>query len=196
MPMKHNLRNLILVAVAVLFSASAFVANGAFGQGRSGATIPCPSPYPVHLTAQAPAAATPSSEFPSTCSEGWGPNFGGTKIDRCFKHTFTWKLPNVDCCQCVEGTNNTLLLQYKALESGASASSNDQWYILKGSTVVASGQLYSSPPTPGQPFTKTIPLKCDWLTKNNHLNFYVQDDTSVTSATLNVAFCCVNVRGT
>lgn len=190
MTMKHNLRNLALVAVAVLFSASAFVANGAFGQGRAGATIPCPSPNPIHLAAQAPAAATPSSEFPATCSAGWEPKFGGTTIDRCFKHTFTWKLPSVDCCQCVEGTNNTLTIQYKSLES--SIPSNDQWYILKGSTVVASGQLYSGPPPPGT-LTKTIPLKCDWLTKNNHLNFYVQDDTSVTSATLNVAFCCVNV---
>ena len=72
---------------------------------RPQAGIPCPLPTPIHLTAPLPTAATPYlPDFPTgSCSGGFEPNFGGTTIDRCFRHTFTWKLPT-ECCQCLSGT--------------------------------------------------------------------------------------------
>jgi hypothetical protein len=63
--------------------------------------------------------------------------------------------------------------------------------IYGGGSVVAgtSQSLYGGVVTTGQPGTKTIPLSCDML-KNNRLSFLVQDDTSVTSATLHIVYCC------
>jgi hypothetical protein len=59
-----------------------------------------------------------------------------------------------------------------------------------GSVVPGTYQsLYTGTVTTGQTGTKTIPLNCDML-KNNRLSFYTQDDTSVTSATLHVVYCC------
>ncbi|HSS76521.1 MAG TPA: hypothetical protein VLV54_07210 [Thermoanaerobaculia bacterium] len=63
--------------------------------------------------------------------------------------------------------------------------------IFSGGSVVAgtSQGLYTGTVTTGQTGTKTIRLSCDML-KNNRLSFLLQDDTSVTSATLHVVYCC------
>ena len=146
----------------------------------------------INLTASAPSAATPYlPDFPTTsCSAGWEPNFGGTTADRCFRHTFTWKAPGPGC-RCLSGE---LTIKYKALQggpAGSSSSANDAVGIDSGGAVVPGTYqpLYSGTVTTGQTGTKTIRLSCDML-KNNRLSFYVQDDTSVTSATLHVVYCC------
>ncbi len=156
--------------------------------------IQCPVPMNVNLTAPPPTAATPyAPDFPPPPSppSGIEPNFGGTVIDRHFRHTFTWK-PLTECCQYLQGT---LTFTYKALSGGKSATSsdagNDTWVIYKGTSVLASGKVYGSFPfSPGTTGTKTIPLTPAMLT-GDRLSFLVQDDTSITSATLNVVACCV-----
>lgn len=157
----------------------------------------CPKPsqqQPINLTASAPSAATPNlADFPtSSCSAGWEPKFGGTTPDRCFRHTFTWKAPRPEC-RCLSGE---LTIQYKALQNGpsdSSSSANDKVYIYSGGSSVAgtAQPLYAGAVTSGQTGTKTIRLTCDML-KNNSLSFLVQDDTSVTSATLHVVYCCLS----
>ena len=185
---KHNFRNLLLVIVAALFSAASLIPAGAQQQ--------CPNPRQINLT-QTTGAATPFlADFPTTpCSAGFEPNFGGTNPDRCFRHTFSFPPPTELCCQCVEGRGNTLIIQYKALvggPAGSASSANDTIAFYSGGSVVSgtSQKLYSGPVIKGQIFTKTIPLKCSWLT-NNRLSFLVQDDTSVLSATLKISTCCV-----
>jgi hypothetical protein len=147
-------------------------------------TAPAPPP--------APASATPNpADFPTTpCSAGWESNFGGHTINRCFKHTFTWKAPGPGC-RCLSGE---LTIQYKALQGGppgSPTSVNDTVAIYSGGSGVpgTSQELYSGTVTTGQTGTKTIRLTCDML-QHNRLSFLVQDDTSVTSATLHVVYCC------
>jgi hypothetical protein len=145
----------------------------------------------VNLTASAPSPATPYlPDFPTTsCSAGFEPNFGGTTYDRCFRHTFTWKVPGPEC-RCLSGE---LTIHYTANQDGqpGSGSGNDTVAIFSGGSVVAgtSQALYTGVVKKGQTGTKTIKLNCDML-KNNRLSFLLQDDTSVTSATLHVVYCC------
>ena len=155
----------------------------------------CPKPSTqqvINLTASGHAPATPNpADFPTTpCSAGFESNFGGGTENRCFKHTFTWKAPGPEC-HCLSGE---LTLQYKALQggsAGSSSSANDTVALFSGGSVVpgTSQALYSGAVTTGQTGTKTIRLSCDML-KNNRLSFLGQDDTSFTSATLHVVYCC------
>jgi hypothetical protein len=94
-------------------------------------------------------------------------------------------------CRCLSGE---LTIRYNALQggpAGSPSSANDTVGIYSGGSIVpgTSQALYSGAVTTGQTGTKTIRLSCDWL-KNNRLSFLVQDDTSVTSATLHVVYCC------
>jgi hypothetical protein len=177
--------------------ALAFVALAGFigldvAQGQQ-PQVPCPTPRHIHLTAPLPVAATPfAADFPAVPPVGLEPNFGGTTMDKHFRHTFTFPPPSELCCQCVEG-KNTLTIRYKALQGGAansSSSANDTMGIIVNGVTASSLQLFSGKVTTGQIGTKTIPLKCSWLT-NNRLSFAFQDDTSVISATLDLDFCCV-----
>jgi hypothetical protein len=184
--------------------ACAFVALGlllslsAAQEERKGESVGpvgrCPQPFQKHidLTAPPPLQATPYLPDFSTspCSAGWEPNFGGTTINRCFRHTFTWKPPSAEC-RCLSGE---LIIKYKALQGGpvgSSTSVNDTMSLASGGSGIpgTSQTLYAGAVTTGQTGTKTIPLNCDWL-KNNRLSFAVQDDTSVTSATLHLVYCC------
>ena len=185
---KHNLRNLMLVLLAAVFSATALTPAGAQQQ--------CPNPRQINLTHNTGAATPVLADFPTTpCSAGFEPDFGKNQPDRCFRHTFSFPPPTELCCQCVEGRGNTLTIQYKALVGGpvgSSSSVNDTIAFYSGGSVVSgtSQKLYTGAVTKEQVFTKTIPLKCSWLT-NNRLSFLVQDDTSVLSATLKINTCCV-----
>ncbi len=157
--------------------------------GQAGAQQ-CPKPQHISLTQTAGAATPVLANFPTTpCSAGFEPNLGGTTSDRCVRHTFSFPPPSELCCQCVEGKHSTLTLRYKALQGGPA---NDTFAIFSSGSVISgtSHALYSGAVTTGQIVTKTIPLKCSWLT-NNQLNFLIQDDTSLISATLNVNACCV-----
>lgn len=153
--------------------------------------IMCPAPMHINLTAPNPVAATPfTADFPSV-SAAVEPNFGGTTINRHFRHTFRWK-PITKCCQYLRGT---LTLKYKALSRGQSSRSsdagNDAWNIYKGGTRLGGGKIYTSFPFPaGTTGTKTIPLTPAMLA-GNRLSFFVQDDTSITSAKLTLSACCV-----
>jgi hypothetical protein len=189
--MNHNLRN--VVAVAVVFSAAtAFTAHRASGQART--TIPCPIPMSINQTAQAPSPATPfAADFPPPPPPGTGiePKFGGNKINMWFEHTFTWK-PPTDCCQLVKGA---LCLEYKALQggpAGSSTSANDAVTIMKNGVSVSgpSQPLYKGAVKTGQAGKLCIDLTPAMLA-GNRLSFLLQDDSSVTRATLQFSACCV-----
>jgi len=185
-----------LLTLALALAVLAVLTGPAVAQeerkGLVGGGIPCPIPMNVHLTAPPAIAATPiPADFPATTTPV-EPNFGGTTKNRHFRHTFSWQQAG-KCCQCLRG--GTLSFQYKALSggpAGSSSSANDGVVIYKNASPLLSQPLYSGAVTTGQTGTKTIPLTCAMLT-NNRLSFLVQDDTSVTKATLDgVVFCCVN----
>jgi hypothetical protein len=157
-------------------------------------TARCPLTFrqqAINVMAPPPAATTPVvTDFPASCGTAWEPDFGGSTVNRCFRQTFTWKPPGPQCT-CLSGT---LTLHYKALQGGAagsSSSANDTVAIYSGGSVVpgTSQALYSGNVTTGQTGTKTIQVSCNIL-KNDRLSFLVQDDTSVTSASLQVVYCC------
>lgn len=154
----------------------------------------CPrpdQPHTITMTAPPPVVATPyTADFPA--HQPIEPNFNGTTANRWFEHTFNWTAPGQGC-RCLSAE---LTIRYKALQGGASVISsdagNDTVGIYSGGSLVpGTGQrLYTTFPfSAGQPGTKTIRLSCDML-KNNRLSFLVQDDTSVTSATLHIVYCC------
>lgn len=185
---------LAFVALGVLLSPSAAQEERKVPSEPITPVELCPRPsqqQPINLTASAPSAATPNpADFPATCGTGWEPKFGGTAINKCFRHTFTWKAPRPEC-RCLSGE---LTIRYKALQGGpanSASSANDVMYIYSGGSAVAgtNQQLYTGAVTTGQAGTKTIRLNCDML-RNSRLSFLVQDDTSVTSATLRVVYCC------
>lgn len=190
---KPNRRNLALILVSAFFLTTMLTSNGALGQ--TGAQQ-CPNPRQINLTQSSGAATPDMADFPKgLCPGGIEPNFGGTKADRCFIHTFSFPPPRELCCQCIEGKGNTLTLKLKVLvggPAGSSTSANDQFAIYSNGSVVAgtSQPLYSGAVITGKVVTKTIQLKCSWL-NNNRLSFLTQDDTSVLSATLNLNTCCV-----
>lgn len=177
------------LTLALAFVALAgFVGLGAAQKGQPLPTQPikCPMPRQLVLTAPPPLVATPfAADFPT--APPLEPNFGGTTADLYFRHSFTIPPPtDKECCECV---NAELTLEYNAIQSGGA--SNDSVEIFSNTTVVSTQHLYSGPVTAGQPQKRTIRLMCSWLA-NKRLSFEVQDDTSVTSATLNVDLCCVN----
>ncbi len=157
--------------------------------------VPDAKPRHVHLTASPQQLATSvSADFPNGPVGPLEPSFGGLTINRHFRHTFQFP-PNELCGQCVEG-KNTLTLRYRALQGGpafSSTSVNDGVALYSNGAMVpgTSQPLYSGKVITGQLGTKTIKLECKWLT-DNRLSFAVQDDTSVTSATLDVDFSCAS----
>jgi hypothetical protein len=187
--MKYNLRNLVIVSLAALFLAAAFATAGTLGQ--TGNTTQCPTPRHFNLTASTPSANM--ADFPSNCSAGYEQNLGGTTINRCYIHTFDLPVPSELCCQCVESKKNYLTIRYKALQGGAvnsSSSWNDSVAIYPGGLSAMKLYPQGSAVATGQTGTKTIPITCAMMA-HNRLSFLVQDDTSVTSATLDVDLCCV-----
>lgn len=187
--MKHNLRNLVLVSVAALFLATAFATAGTLGQKAT--PLQCPTPRHVTLTASTPSANM--ADFPANCSAGYEQNLGGGTPNRCYIHTFDLPTPSEFCCQCVESKKNFLTIRYKALQGGpvnSPSSWNDTVAIYPGGLSATKLYAQGSAVATGQTGTKTIRVTCAMLA-HNRLSFLVQDDTSVTSATLDVDLCCV-----
>jgi hypothetical protein len=187
--LKYNLRNLVLVSVAALFLAITFTTRGTFGQ--TGTTAQCPVPRHVTLTASTPSANM--ADFPANCSTGYEQNLGGTTPNKCYIHTFDLPISSDLCCQCIDSKKNFLTIRYKALQGGPvnSASSwNDTVAIYPGALSAAKLYPQGSAVATGQTGTKTIPITCAMLA-HNRLSFLVQDDTAVTSATLDLDLCCV-----
>lgn len=186
--MKKSLTLGLVFAALAVFSVFSLAQEGRQAQRPQA----CPVPRHVTLSATTPSANT--ADFPTNCSAGFEQNLNGTTSNRCYIHTFDVPIPSEFCCQCVESKKNFLTIRYSALVGGAvgsSSSYNDSVGIspLSGTALYPQGTAV----TTGQTGTKTIPLTCAMLkNKPLRLSFLLQDDTKVTSATLDVDLCCVN----
>lgn len=79
----------------------------------------------------------------------------------------------------------------KALVGGSGASAyNDGINVYVGGVQVASARPWPTPPNTGATSTITIPIPTNNLA-GGLLSLYVQDDTAVVSAELDIDGCCI-----
>lgn len=155
----------------------------------------CPAPFSVTLNANTPYVLP--SDVPRGVNYQTGLNY--TQPDKAYLHTFVWKHEQ-RCCQI---TSALLTVKMKALQPGQSNTSsdagNDNISIVHGGQVVQpyNERIYNgiNHPFPiGQMATKIWNLNAaalGTLNSTGTLTFYVEDDTSVLSATLQLTGCCL-----
>lgn len=154
---------------------------------------PCPHPYSQTLTGGPAGASSPvAAEFPANLQGSiTGSTWSQTAYDKHFAHTF--RLPGGG--ECCLATSATLQVTLKALVGGGAnspTSVNDAVHVFSGGTVVPglSQQPWLSGVATGATTTVTIQIPANVLA-TGLVSFYVQDDASVTNATLTVSGCCL-----
>ncbi|HYX23444.1 MAG TPA: hypothetical protein VFC23_04765 [Thermoanaerobaculia bacterium] len=205
METSNVLRNVFapLLATAILLAAGPAFAQA---QERTVAAeaeavarpVTCPAPFSVTLDAKTPYVLT--SDIGSI--KNYQTSLGSPqKPDTAYLHTFVWKHER-RCCQV---TSAVLTVQMKALLPGQSTSSNDAGnddisIIHAGVPVPPHNErVYTHPPVnfpfaAGQTATKVwslSPAALGLLNANGYLTLYVEDDTMVQSATLQLSGCCL-----
>jgi hypothetical protein len=155
----------------------------------------CPAPFNVTLNANAPYVLP--SDVPRGVNYQTSLNY--TEADKAYLHTFVWKHEQ-RCCQI---TGAVLTVKMKALQPGQSNTSsdagNDNISIVHGGQIVQpyNERIYTGinhPFPAGQLATKVWTLNAaalGILNSTGMLTFYVEDDTSVLSATLQLTGCCL-----
>jgi hypothetical protein len=155
----------------------------------------CPAPFSVTLNANAPYVLP--SDVPRGVNYQTSLNY--TQPDKAYLHTFVWKHEQ-KCCQV---TSAVLTVKMKALLPGQAANSsdagNDDISIVHAGQVVQpyNERIYNGINRPfpaGQTATKVWnlnPTALGILNSTGTLTFYVEDDTSVLSATLQLTGCCL-----
>jgi hypothetical protein len=197
-----------LLIFAALLGATALLVPGlaqaqaperqALPGGVTPRPIPLPNdcPAPIHLTLT---AANPpnifAGDFPNSLPTH-GP-LNSPAINSSYFYTFQWPKPEHRCCQI---TSAVLTVHMKANQRGQSANSgdacNDDITVWNNRAAVApyNQRIYTCPFPVGQLATTTWNLTGMALANinaNNRLSFGVEDDTSVTSATLQLTGCCL-----
>lgn len=189
-----------LLAAAILLTAGPILAQV---QERTVSTdaeaivprpVACPAPFSVTLNANTPYVLP--SDVPSGANYQTSLNYTGA--DKSYFHTFVWKHER-RCCQV---TSAVLTVHMKANQPGQSNTSSDAgndnitlWHA--GQVVQPYNERIYGPPYPfpaGQTATKVWNLNATALgilNSSGALTFGVEDDTSVTSATLQLTGCCL-----
>lgn len=157
--------------------------------------IACPRPVVVTLNATTPNVV--NSDFSAlqlSAPRAW---LNDPAINKNFLYTFQWKREE----RCCEITKAILTVRMKANQSGQSKTSADAGndgisVMYLGSTVPPFSQsIYGLWPfAAGQITVKTWTLTGTTLNNLNltrRLSIYVQDDTSVLTATLQLSGCCL-----
>jgi hypothetical protein len=115
--------------------------------------------------------------------------------NKAFLYTFQWRSDR----RCCEITRAVLTVKMKANQGGTSLTSsdagNDGITIMHSGSAVQGEAVYTPPFNSGQPSIKTWPLSgaaLHNLKVNGRLSIYVQDDTMVESATLQISGCCLS----
>jgi len=198
-----------LLAAVILLTAGAIFAQ-AEKRTATGGGIPdivppatCPQTSSVTLDANTPyvLASDIGSIHNYTTQLNWGLNLHPPHPtgDKGYLHTFVWKRGH-RCCQVVSGV---MKVQLTALQVGTNPTSsqdagNDNISIIHQGLPIPpyNERIYNNLPPfqAGQTVTKpwTLnPAALHLLNTTGHLTLYVEDDTSVTSATLQLTICCL-----
>lgn len=156
-------------------------------------------PIPRNQTIDASGYSVLASDMP----KGWKPNNGlnGTSSDTYYAHTFYWN-PSGACCQA---TRAVLTVTFTALQRGRSSTSkdagNDDFFFYGPGGVIipvpGTGPIWTArwPFNVGATVTRTVTITNPAILNSGRLSLSVEDDTAITSATLQVSECCVNARG-
>ena len=167
-------RRYILTLAGGLLVA-ALMTGSSFGQGKPGnlrPTGPIPCPNPVRLTLAAPATA---------------PGMNVNTPNHTFNYMFAWKM-RYKCCQYLSAS---VTVKYTALQTGSpkSSTSGNDLISVAG---MPSQYLYPSGAIAGHTYTMTIPVNATTLASlTNTLKVTAEDDTEITSLTLNLTACCL-----
>lgn len=158
----------------------------------------CPNPIAITLTATAPNVV--NADFSPAALAAPRSFLNDPALNKFFLYTFQWR-NDERCCQI---TKAVLTVRMKANQQGTPSGSNahnDSIAIAHLTNAVApfSERVYlalgnASFPA-GQPAVKTWTLTGAALNNLNatrRLSFYVQDDTMVQSATLQLTGCCLS----
>lgn len=188
------------LAAAFLFGAIPAVAQERRIAGGNEVALP------IRVACPKPLAATVSATTPNVLNADFTPGMlaapravvGGTLSDRSFLYTLQWKSEQ----RCCEITQAVLTVKMKSLQPGQSKTSpdagNDGIAIMVSGSVAPpfSEPVYSSWPFGvGQTATKSwtlTGLALNRLKANGTVSIYVQDDTTVESATLQIHGCCLS----
>lgn len=122
-------------------------------------------------------------DFPSTL-QGPSATLNDSRVDLPYKHTFRWK-PRAAC----ELTSAVLSVNVKA--NGSSLANNDTISVVHDTAYLFHQSIWNG--VVGAPKTITWPLSAAALANaaaDRRVSFYVQDDTAVVSATLQLNWCC------
>lgn len=164
----------------------------------------CPRPISLTLTATNPPNVFAGDFAPVQLTSPVGLNYAGP--DKAFLYTFQWRREQ-GCCQI---TKAVLTVKMKSNQPGSTKNSpdagNDGINIMHGFQSVYGEPVYSQWPFPvNQPavkqwtFSPTFsPAVLNNINTFGRLSIYVQDDTRVDSATLQLTGCCLSTppRGT
>jgi hypothetical protein len=187
------MKNSLITNALLVISLAAAVASAQEVRPTTG-QVACPFPFTMHLSAGPSGPAAPIlSQFPA----GIRPLIGGsvwsqTAADKQFGHTFRFNPMTKECCAM---TGGTLTLHLKALVSGPSKSTsvNDGVNVFVGGVAIGGQTPWTQSVVAGATTTITIPITANNLT-SGFVSFYVQDDTAVISAALDLTGCCVTKR--
>lgn len=194
------------VIFPLLAAAALLTAGSALAQRTVGTPVQAPAPIftpppacpePIHLKLDANTPDLFSGDFtPGMLSHYAGLN--DPSPNKPYLHTFQWTPRHRCCCQI---TQALLTVHMQANQSGSSHTGsdagNDGISVLYNGAVVTpyAGYIYPNTSFPaGQTATTTWNLQGAALANinaSNRLTFYVEDDTRVTSATLELFGCCL-----
>jgi hypothetical protein len=156
----------------------------------------CPRPIALTLTATTPYVF--NGDFTAAQLAAPRAFLNDPSPNKSFLYTFQWKREQ----SCCEITSAILTVKLRANQGGMSKTSsdagNDGIALMRlGSTIPPFSQpVYSSWPfNTGQTVTKTwilTGLALSHLNATGRVNVYEQDDSAVTSATLQINGCCLS----
>ena len=200
-----------LLAAVILLTAGAIFAQAEKRTVAGGGGIPdivppatCPQTSSVTLDANTPYVLTGDigSIHNYTTQLNWGLNLHPPHPtgDKAYVHTFVWNRGR-RCCQVVSAV---MKVQMTALQAGTNPTSsqdagNDNISIINQGLPIPpyNERIYTGINhsfLAGQTAYKNWtlnPAALALLNTNGHLTLYVEDDTSVTSATLKLTICCL-----
>ena len=193
-----------ILTTAVL--GAALTASSSFAQDDRQTTpmpmptpAPMPCPNPTQQTIQMTSAVVINSEFSAAALALPRAAINDSRSNRVFLHTFRWDPPR--CCQI---TGATLTVVVRANQPGFSPptspdAGNDTIAIWGGGAPIPGmgGNIYTSAVNTNQQITKTIVINAAGLaakSANSLISYSGQDDSAVTSASLSIVRCCVNMR--
>lgn len=165
------------------------------------AAAECPKPIALTLTAKNPPFFVAADFSPAQVAAPHMSGLGDLSINKNFLYTFQWKRDQ-RCCQVTKAILTVNMKANQSGQAGGSDASNDGIAIMHNGTVVApyNEAIYSNVTKPfplGQPVTKSWalnPAALNIINTTGNLDFAVQDDTGVVSATLQLWGCCLSTQ--